>query len=173
MEENFQIIKEQVCVENVAQYLLGQPVRGMYRFPDERTPSIKIYPETNSFFDFGRNTGGDCIRLWSHVKGCDNWTALNEIAALYGISTALAETDGKNIAERIKTQKTAQRAREKDEKHKQQLWLKKVECLQEWRKLCQNLLDSGRLPPFCDVRGWCYSEVQITDYKLDILCGIE
>ena len=69
MKENFEIIKVQVCIESVAKYLLGQPVHGLYRFPGERTPSIKLYPKTQSFYDFGRNTGGDCIRLWSHIKG--------------------------------------------------------------------------------------------------------
>lgn len=173
MKENFEIIKAQVCIESVAQYLLGQPVHGMYRFPNEKTPSIKIYSKTGSFFDFGRGIGGDCIRLWSHVKGCDNWQALNEIAALYDISTDLNTEDGKNIAERIKARETAQRERERTQKREYERWVREVERLQEWRKLCQDLLDSGHLPPFCDVRSWCYSEIQIADHKLNVLCGIE
>lgn len=173
MKENFEIIKAQVCIESVAQYLLGQPVHGLYRFPGERTPSIKIYKKTGSFYDFGRGIGGDCIRLWSHIKGCDSWQALNEISALYGISTALNETDKENIVAKIKRQEKAQREREQAEKHKRKQWVKEVERLQEWRKLCQDLLDSGHLPPFCDVRSWCYSEIQIADHKLDVLCGVE
>ncbi len=125
------------------------------------------------FFDFGRGIGGDCIRLWSHVKGCDNWQALNEIAALYDISTDLNTEDGKNIAERIKARETAQRERERTQKREYERWVREVERLQEWRKLCQDLLDSGHLPPFCDVRSWCYSEIQIADHKLNVLCGIE
>lgn len=173
MKENFETIKVQVCIESVAKYLLGQPVHGLYRFPGERTPSIKLYPKTQSFYDFGRNTGGDCIRLWSHIKGCDSWTALREICALYGISTALNETDKENIDAKIKRQEKAQKEREQAEKRKRKQWVKEVERLQEWRKLCQDLLDSGHLPPFCDVRGWCYSEIQIADHKLNVLCGVE
>lgn len=173
MKENFEIIKAQVCLESVAQYLLGQPVHGLYRFPGERTPSIKIYKETGSFFDFGRAKGGDAVALWAHIRNCDNWQALNEIAALYGISTALNETDKKSITERIKAQKKAQKEREQGKKRRQKRWVKEVERLQEWRKLCQNLLDSDHLPPFCDVRSWCYSEIQIADHKLDVLCGVE
>ena len=173
MKENFEIIKAQVCIESVAKYLLGQPVHGLYRFPGERTPSIKIYKETGSFFDFGRAKGGDAVALWAHVCNCDNWTALRELSAVFGISTALNETDRKSIAERIKTQETAKRAQEQAEKRKRKQWLKEVERLQEWQKLCQDLLDSGHLPPFCDVRSWCYSEIQIADHKLDVLCGVE
>ncbi|WP_270643958.1 hypothetical protein [Merdimonas faecis] len=173
MKENFEIIKAQVCIESVAKYLLGQPVHGLYRFPGERTPSIKIYKETGSFFDFGRAKGGDAVALWAHVCNCDNWTALRELSAVFGISTALNETDKENIVAKIKRQEKAQKEREQAEKRRQKRWVKEVERLQEWRKLCQDLLDSGHLPPFCDVRSWCYSEIQIADHKLDILCEVE
>lgn len=173
MRENFENIRSQVDVENIAIHLMGRPERGMYRFPGERTPSIKIYKETGSFFDFGRAKGGDVIALWAHVRNCNNWEAMNEIAALYGIPTALNETDSKNIVAKIKRQEKAQKEREQAEKRRQKRWVKEVEHLQEWRKLCQDLLDSGHLPPFCDVRSWCYSEIQIADCKLDFLCGVE
>lgn len=173
MTETFKIFREQVYIQDVAPRLLGEPIRGMFRYPGEKTASLKIYPETQSFYDFGRGVGGDSIRLWSHVKGCDNWTALQEMAALYGISLTLNETDRENIIAKIKRQETAQREREQIRKRRQGQWVKEVERLQEWRKLCQNLLDSGHLPPFCDVRSWCYSEIQIADYKLDVLCGVE
>ena len=173
MHENYKSVNAQVDIENIATYLLGKPIRGMYRYPNERTPSIKVYPGTQSFFDFGRSIGGDSVKLWSYIRHCDSWTALNEVASLYGISTAFNETDRDNIARRIKAQKTAQKEREQDKKRKQKRWVKEVEHLQEWRKLCQDLLDSGHLSPFCDVRSWCYSEIQIADHKLDVLCGVE
>ena len=173
MQENFENIRSQVDIENIAIHLMGRPERGMFKYPDEKTASLKIYPKTQSFYDFGRNTGGDCIRLWSHVRGCDNWTSLQEICALYGISTDLNTADGKSIAGRIKAQEMAQKEHRQAEKRKWEQCVKEVERLQEWRKLCQNLLDSGHLPPFCDVRSWCYSEIQIADHKLDVLCGIE
>lgn len=173
MQENFENIRSQVDIENIAIHLMGRPERGMFKYPDEKTASLKIYPETQSFYDFGRGVGGDSIRLWSHVKGCDNWTALQELSAVFGVSAALNETDRKSIAERIRRQERAQKEREQAKKHKQRQWVKEVERLQEWRKLCQDLLDSGHLPPFCDVRSWCYSEIQVADYRLDILCEIE
>lgn len=173
MQENFENICSQVDIEDIAIRLMGRPERGMFKHPDEKTASLKIYPQTQSFFDFGRNTGGDVIALWAHIRNCNNWEAMNEIAALYGISEALNETDKENIVAKIKRQEKAQKEREQTEKRKRRQWIKEVERLQEWQKLCQDLLDSGHLPPFCDVRSWCYSEIQIADHKLDVLCGVE
>ena len=173
MTEEFKVFREQVHIQDVATRLLGEPIRGMYKYPGERTASLKIYPQTQSFYDFGRNTGGDVIALWAHVRNCNNWEAMNEIAALYRISVPLNETDSKNIVAKIKRQEKAQKEREQARKREQKQWVKEVERLQEWRKLCQDLLDSGHLPPFCDVRSWCYSEIQIADCKLDFLCGVE
>ena len=102
MKENFEIIKAQVDIKNLAVYLLGGPERGMFKYPGEKTASIKIYSQTNSFFDFGRGVGGDCIKLWSHIRHCDSWTALQEVAIVFGISTTLTEADKENIIAKIK-----------------------------------------------------------------------
>lgn len=172
MKENFEKIKEQVSVEAVAKHLLGQPIRGMYRHPDERTPSIKVYPETQSFYDFGRNVGGDCVRLWSHVRGCDNWTALQEVVAVFGVSTALNETDRKSIAKRIKTQEQAQKEREHAEKCKRKKWIAQVDRLHEELELYDNLLNSPHIPPLSWVWTWCMNGKQLAELKLDNLCGV-
>lgn len=173
MTEKFKIFREQVHIRDVAIHLMGRPERGMFKYPGEKTASIKLYTQTQSFYDFGRNTGGDVIALWAHVRNCNNWEAMNEIAAIFGVSAVSNETDRKSIAERIRRQEKVQKEREQAEKRRQKRWVKEVERLQEWRKLCQDLLGSGHLPPFCDVRSWCYSEIQVADYRLDILCGIE
>lgn len=173
MKENFEIIKAQVRIESVAQYLLGRPVHGMYRFPNEKTSSIKIYPQTQSFYDFGRNTGGDCIRLWSHVKGCDNWQALNEVSAVFGgISTALSETDKKSIAERIKAQEKEQEKHRQAKRREQKQWVMQVDRLHEELELYDNLLNSPHIPPLSWVWTWCMNGKQLAEFKLDNLCGI-
>ncbi len=155
MKENFEKIKEQVSVEAVAKHLLGQPVHGMYRFPGEKTPSIKIYSKTGSFYDFGRNAGGDAVALWAHVRNCNNWEAMNEISAVFGVSTALNETDRKSIAERIKTQEQAQKEREHAEKCKRKKWIAQVDRLHEELELYDNLLNSPHIPPLSWVWTWC------------------
>ena len=172
MKENFEIIKAQVCIESVAKYLLGQPVHGLYRFPGERTPSIKIYKETGSFFDFGRAKGGDAVALWAHVCNCDNWTALREWKAVFGISTALNETDKENIVAKIKRQEKAQKEREQAEKCKRKKWIAQVDRLHEELELYDNLLNSPHIPPLSWVWTWCMNGKQLAEFKLDNLCGV-
>ena len=173
MQENFENIRSQVDVENIAIHLMGRPERGMYRFPGERTPSIKIYKETGSFFDFGRAKGGDAVALWAHVCNCDNWTALRELSAVFGISTVLNETDRKNIVAKIKAQETAQRERERAKKHRQKQWVMQADRLHEELEIYDNLLNSSHIPPLSWVWTWCMNGKQMTEYKLDCLCGIE
>ena len=57
MQENFENIRSQVDIENIAIHLMGRPERGMHKYPGERTASLKIYPETRSFYDFGCGLG--------------------------------------------------------------------------------------------------------------------
>ena len=172
MKENFEIIKSEVNINDVATHLLGKPIRGMYRFPGERTASLKIYPETQSFYDFGRNTGGDVIALWSHIRNCDNWTALQELSAVYGVSTDLNETDKDNIVAKIKMQEKAQREREQTEKRKRKQWIAQVDKLHEELELYDNLLNSPHIPPLSWVWTWCVNGKQLAEFKLDYLCGI-
>lgn len=173
MKENFEIIKAQVCIESVAQYLLGQPVHGLYRFPGERTPSIKIYKETGSFFDFGRAKGGDAVALWAHVRNCDNWTALQELSAVFGVPTALNETDKENIVAKIKRQEKAQKEREQAEKRKWKQWIMQVDRLKAQEELYNNLLESSHIQPLSDIWCWLINLKQIVSYRLDVLCGLE
>ncbi len=172
MKENFEIIKSEVNINDVAIRLLGEPIRGMYRFPGERTASLKIYPETQSFYDFGRNTGGDVIALWAHVRNCDNWTALQELSAVYGVSTDLNTADRKSIAERIEAQETAQKERRIEEARKHKRWVAQVDKLHGELELFDNLLNSPHIPPLSWVWTWCMNGKQLAEYELDYLCGI-
>lgn len=57
---------------------------------DEKTASCKLYVgspgETDSFYDFGSNVGGDVIRFVSEALGCDWQAALEEIASRFDIA---------------------------------------------------------------------------------------
>lgn len=173
MEEYFKNVKAEVNINDVATRLLGEPIRGMHKYPGEKTASLKIYPETRSFYDFGRGVGGDVIRLWSHIKGCDNWAALREICALYGISTALNETDKENIVAKIKRQEEAQERRRQAERRRRKQWVMQVDRLKAQEELYNNLLESPHIQPFSDVWCWLINLKQIVSYRLDCLCEIE
>lgn len=61
---DLQKIKEQVSIYDVAESLLRlEKQDGKYKYPGERTASIKLYPENNRFHDFGRNVNGDIFDL--------------------------------------------------------------------------------------------------------------
>lgn len=172
MKENFEIIKAQVDIKNLAVYLLGGPERGMFKYPGEKTASIKIYSQTNSFFDFGRGVGGDCIKLWSHIRHCDSWTALQEVAIVFGISTTLTEADKENIIAKIKAQETAQKERRRAEKRNRQRWAAQVDKLHEELELYDSLLNSLHISPMSWIWTWCMNGKQMAEYRLDCLCGI-
>lgn len=46
---------------------------------DDNTPSLKVYLETNSWYDFSTGEGGDVIRLYETLHGVDFVTACKEL----------------------------------------------------------------------------------------------
>lgn len=78
---DLQKIKEQVSIRDVAESLLHlEKQDGKYKYPGERTASIQLYTDTQSFNDFGRNVGGDIFKLVSHIEGIDFKESLDEMA---------------------------------------------------------------------------------------------
>lgn len=59
-KEDFELIRQQINIEAVANHLMKKQGKN-YIFPSEKSASVRIYPETQSFYDFGRCTGGDVI----------------------------------------------------------------------------------------------------------------
>lgn len=168
MKKDFEKVKAEVHIEDISNHLLGEPVKGMYRFPGERTASIKIYPKTESFFDFGRGIGGDAVRLWTHVRQVDSWVALNEIKALYGISDA---PDKENIWQKIRQQKQANKAAKKAEKRHKAEWRRQVDTCK--KRIGALGIIQRRSEPFSDA--WCLAvnQKQMEEHRLNELCGIE
>lgn len=89
-------------IEAVADMLMRRQGRA-YIYPGERTGSVYIYPKTNTFYDFGRAVGGDVIRLWSHIKGCNSWTALKEMGDLPDNPSVGDFYSVKNLDGKVKT----------------------------------------------------------------------
>ena len=63
-KEDFELIRQQINIEAVANHLMKKQGKN-YIFPSEKSASVRIYPETQSFYDFGRCTGGDVMRVYS------------------------------------------------------------------------------------------------------------
>ncbi|WP_330643093.1 CHC2 zinc finger domain-containing protein [Blautia obeum] len=166
-KQDFEEIKAQISVEAVADYLMQKQGKN-YIYPGERTASIKIYPESNSFYDFGRATGGDCVRLWSHIKGCDSWTALNEVRKTFGLNTP----DKQHSRELIAQQQEARKRRQEAKKQKQERWIRQVDELKTEVDLLSAIISSGHCEPLSWL--WCVCQNRLTtvEGKLDLLCGI-
>lgn len=167
MKEDFESVKAQVRIEDVARHLLGEPVRGMYRYPDERTASIKIYPNSQTFYDFGRGTGGDCIRLWSYICHVNNWTALLQIKSMYGIGDV---QNRENTKERIRQQEKAREAAQRAEMERKAAWRDEVDFWKCISRACDRVTQSSE--PFSDNWCWAINQKQIAEYRLDFLCGV-
>ncbi len=170
MKEDFELVKQKIRIEDIGNYLLGEPIQGMYRFPQERTASIKIYPKTQSFFDYGRGIGGDAIKLWSHVCQVDSWAALSEIKALYGISDT---PDRENIRQKIQHQEQERQVVKRIEERRKEQWRDKVNALKSELTIYENLLASEHIPPLSWVWCECKNRSQLLNYKLDCLCGTD
>ena len=166
-KQDFEEVKQQVSIEAVADLLMQRQGKN-YIFPGERTASIKIYPESNSFFDFGRSTGGDVVRLWSHVKSCDSWTALKEIRTTFGLDTL----NRKNSRDVIKAAEQTRRQQQEAKKQKQERWIRQVDELKTEVELLSGILSSGHCEPLSWL--WCVCQNRLTaaNIRLDLMCGI-
>lgn len=166
-KEDFEIIRQQISVETVADYLLQKDGR-LYKYPDERTGSIKLYLDSNTFYDFGRACGGDCVKLWSHVKGCDSWTALQEIKGMFGLDTP----NRANSRDLIRQQELARQQQKAAEKAAKRAWVREVDELKQQCSFYQAILDSGHCEPLS--WQWCIAKNALTaaSGKADMLCGI-
>ena len=167
MREDFEQIRQQISIETVADYLLQKQGR-MYVFPGERTGSIKLYPASNTFYDFGRACGGDCVKLWSHIKGCDSWTALQEIKGMFGLDTP----NRANSRDLIRQQELLRQQQKAAEKTAKRAWVREVDQLKAQCKLYQAVLDSPHCKPLS--WQWCIAKNNLTTAagKLDLLCVV-
>lgn len=81
-------IKEVVQIEDLANRC-GYPVKNngfcfsIYR--DEKTPSLKIYPGTNTFWDYSSAQGGSVIDFWMGIYNIDFKSAVQDLANVFGI----------------------------------------------------------------------------------------
>lgn len=140
----------------------------MYKFPGERTASIRIYPATQSFYDFGRARGGDCIKLWSHVKGCDSWTALKEIRSTFGLITPDRQHSRAMIEQQEQTRQRQLEARKQEKRR----WVREVNALKAESSFYRAILESEHCKPLSWT--WCICQDKLTaaQGELDLLCDI-
>ena len=152
----------------MAKYLGLQKDGKLYKYPSEKTGSVKLYPESNSFFDFGRSIGGDSVKLWSHVRGCDSWTALKEIRSTFGLS-APNRAYSRDL---IRKQEQARRQQIEAKKQEKKRWRIEVDRLKAESSFYQAILECEHCKPLSWI--WCIAQNRLTATtgQLDLLCGI-
>jgi DNA primase len=61
----------------------GNFVHSIYK--SERTPSLKLYEKTNSYFDFSTHVGGDLIKFWADARKISNGEAIKELGQMLNL----------------------------------------------------------------------------------------
>lgn len=168
----FNEIKERLTVRQVAEHFGFTPNKAGFilsPFGNEKTPSCKIYPETNSFFDFSAGVGGDVIRLASAILRCSNWEAAKYLCEAFSLSTFLSgSTECGGEMSRGKQEKRRQEERKREFR---EALAREVERLKRWAAIYRTALGNELFEPFSEEWAFCINELQKADYKLDILCA--
>jgi DNA primase len=61
-------------------------------YKEEKSPSLKLYPKTNSFFDFSTNQGGDLIKLYQDYYNITTKEAIKELTEIFNLTGSSANS---------------------------------------------------------------------------------
>ena len=71
----------------------GRNLAGLCPFHSEKTPSMVVYPDTQSFFCFGCGAGGDVISFIMRIENLDYVEAVKFLAQRVGMTVPEGETE--------------------------------------------------------------------------------
>lgn len=77
---------EEVISSYVVLKRAGSTYKGLCPFHNERTPSFTVYPNTNSFYCFGCQNGGDAVTFIKNAENLDYMEAVKLLADRAGMS---------------------------------------------------------------------------------------
>ena len=139
----------------------------------DKTWSLCLYPASNRYCDFcNGNRSGDIISFYSYTQGCNNWQALKELQAYYGLSSS-SERNREEMQRKIwQQQERERRAAERKIAFRAAL-SGCIDDLREWAGIYRAAIERPLYEPFTDGWRFCVEELQRTNYKLDILCAAD
>lgn len=108
------------------------------------------------------------IRLWSHVRGVDSWTALKEIRSTFGLNAP----DKAHSRAMIEQQEKARKRQLEAEKKAKEHWRREVDRLKAEVSFYQAILDSEHCRPLSWLWCTCQNRLTIVQIQLDLLCGV-
>lgn len=139
----------------------------------DKTASLALYPNSNRFCDFANGgASGDCIAFVAYVKGCNQWEALKELQAFYGLTDS-REQDKQEAQRRIQLEQEQERKRAEREKAFYAALQAEIDRLKQWAEIYTAALQNELYEPLSEMQGYTVNELQKTEYKLDILTGAD
>lgn len=178
MKEDFQTIKEQLPpILQVASDFYGRPKKkGSVFFVKspktaDKHESLALYPGSNRFVDFANGGySGDVIGFVAYVKDINNWQAMKELQAYYGLMDS-REQDKQELRRKIQRR----RQQEQEKRQRQQAFkialFGEIDRLKRWEDIYKAVLKNRLYEPFTDEWAHCVNELHKTSYQLDILCA--
>ncbi len=138
----------------------------------DKTWSLALKPETNSFTDFANcNTGGDIIRFVAYVRETNNWQALGMLRDFYGLSSR-QERSREDIRRRIYLEQQEKQKQEIRKRELKTVLVDAIECLKgmefSYRKLFQDAESCGDDA----ATSWLIGELGNVAEKLNTLCAV-
>lgn len=98
----------------------------------DRTASLALFPNSNRFTDFSNaNYSGDIIGFVAYVKGCNQWQALKELQAYYGLTDS-REQDRQEAQRRILLQQQEERRKEERRQAFYRALWEQIDDLKRW-----------------------------------------
>lgn len=84
---NVDKIKQLVTIQNIIDRYGYKPQKGFISCPfhNEKTPSLRIYTDTNTFYCFGCGMGGDVISFVAHLFKIDFGSAIMRLDDDFGL----------------------------------------------------------------------------------------
>lgn len=182
MKQNFLTMKEKLDQFGILRistdFYLAPKRRGVNFFvkspvSNDKHWSLCLYPSTNTYCDFaGGSKGGDIISFISYIKGINNWEALKELQAFYGLKDASGQ-DRQEVKRRIRLQQEKERKRKERKLGFRTALFDEIDRLKRWDEVYTVAIEKRLFEPYTDLWAFCLNEKQITEHKLDILTGSE
>lgn len=173
MGEVFEGIKDSLTIWQVAEHFGFAPNRSGFissPFASDSTPSCKLYDETNSFYDFSSNRGGDLVRFTALVLGINNWQAAKYLVEVFALPLSLS--DSVEQSAEIERRKRERARRQERERRFQAARLRAIDDLHFERRLYELALDRHVFSPLSEQQAWAVAKLDEANYRLDILCGL-
>ena len=181
MKEDFEFAKQQlnqIGIVQVCRDFYIEPKLKSYRYfvkspaSADKHWSLCLYPD-NRYCDFANgNHSGDIIGFVSYVRGFNNWEALQTLKDFYGLADS-REQDRQEAQRRIQLQQDQERRKEERKQAFYRALWEQIDDLKRWAVIYSTAIEKELYEPFSDEWCYCLTELQKTEYKLDILTGAD